>query len=200
MSTTYGKWQVVELGNDRGTSDYWLKRTVRSTIFGFVRESVEFQFHAGVDIARLCRVLNNEPEPTPPEPKLDDRQPMACPPLHDGINHIPPSPYRFPTEALRAELARREAEEKGIGWVSQGINGVGCVPPGTTVSNTGGDTYFYSVKYPSANKRTGPADRRKASAPQPWEGGPDCPCGANPTTNHKARCPNRAKRAPKGRR
>lgn len=39
---------------------------------------------------------------------------------------------------------------------------------------------------------------RKPQPLQPWEGGPDCPCGATPTQNHAPRCPNAPKRKKEG--
>lgn len=108
MTTTRGKWEpssrYVSVGF-RGSCIPTIRRLVRSSWFGFVRESWEVQdCERNTDCSRLCRVLNDEPEPAPRPVALQDR--IGC------SGHYPN--FRFSSEELRAELERRgELRKKG---------------------------------------------------------------------------------------
>lgn len=98
MSTTYGKWEVEALQyglvvRRKVTREAW------PLGFHWKRERWELAPYDGGAPHRLCRVLNGEPEPAPPEVKLSDFR-----------NAFLSDEYRFSTEALKAELVRRDAE------------------------------------------------------------------------------------------
>lgn len=87
---TYGKWEVIGI-------DVRRKVTTDTYPLGFHRHTETWERCGGQgDPARMCRVLNHEPEPTV---TLRDRRWI------DG-------PYVFSTEALKAELQRRKREGK----------------------------------------------------------------------------------------
>ena len=85
-----------------------ITRTVTTRPFGFTRVKTETQRvpDAVRDIPKYVRALNGEPEP---EVKLDDGSadiPIGFPWLENS--------YRFSTAALKAELARRTANDLGV--------------------------------------------------------------------------------------
>lgn len=156
MSTTYGKWETfvseVYIPQLRKkVPALAVRRLVRTVgLFGVVRERwQEFCPDAGVGAARLCRVLNGESEP---EPKLDE---WRCRSVqhHDGSIETS-NGYRFSTEAMKAELARREQAEQMTTTTSSAssVNNVGRMEFAP---------YHYKVEHLRTEKRTGPSDRRK---------------------------------------
>ena len=118
-------------------------RKVVTQWFGFTRETWEKMRRPSggwpQDIPRFLRALNEEPEP---EVKLSDGGRV--------------SPYRFSTDALKAELARREKEDGptvtgSTSWTINGVNGtVVLIEP---------------VHFPIHTLERRKADRRKPKGP-----------------------------------